>query len=422
MPNCAVEICGNNNRNTKGTNIIYHQFPKAVDVCSAWVHACKRQDKINLTHARVCSDHFCESDYVRDLKSELLKTETKRRLKETAVPSVNLSKQQNVTPLETTPPITQNMLQIKEEPEEYNEYSINDTQMMQYKEENESISFSLPVLKYETEEFIQNETDSVYIKQEEVFIKEEEIFPDKCLDEDWKFCTICKVSHSVDNHTKKTAQIDMPISDQNKKSHNQENKEVSIWTCNLCNKLFSEKNKLNEHMETHTRNRPFVCSLCNKSFFRKGDLLSHVRTHTGDRPFSCDLCNKSFTQSSTLVAHTRIHTGARPFFCDICNQSFSRNSILNAHKRLHTGDRRFSCNICKKLFTRNSHLIAHMVTHTGDRPFSCDVCCKTFSRKDSLTLHMRSHIDNRPFTCDTCDRSFSRKYLLKKHVQRSHID
>ena len=47
MPNCAVATCRNNNRNTKGTNIKYHQFPKAANVCSALVHACKRKDKIN---------------------------------------------------------------------------------------------------------------------------------------------------------------------------------------------------------------------------------------------------------------------------------------------------------------------------------------------------------------------------------------
>ena len=40
--------------------------------------------------ARICSSHFKEEDYERDLKNELLNLPTQKRLKSTAFPTLNL--------------------------------------------------------------------------------------------------------------------------------------------------------------------------------------------------------------------------------------------------------------------------------------------------------------------------------------------
>jgi hypothetical protein len=47
--------------------------------------------------ARICSKHFNIDDYERDLQNELLNLPTKKRLKKTAVPSVNLQLQHGTT-------------------------------------------------------------------------------------------------------------------------------------------------------------------------------------------------------------------------------------------------------------------------------------------------------------------------------------
>ena len=83
---CAVAIC----KSPNGPGILYHAFPKDPELRVQWIQACMRKDPINPVHAEICSNHFVEDDYDRDLKYELLGLPKRKRLKKDAVPSQNL--------------------------------------------------------------------------------------------------------------------------------------------------------------------------------------------------------------------------------------------------------------------------------------------------------------------------------------------
>lgn len=51
---------------------------------------CKRKDDFNPEVSRICSDHFTEEDYQRDLRNELLQLSSRKILKKNAIPSKNL--------------------------------------------------------------------------------------------------------------------------------------------------------------------------------------------------------------------------------------------------------------------------------------------------------------------------------------------
>ncbi|CAH1801541.1 unnamed protein product, partial [Owenia fusiformis] len=52
----------------------------------------------------------------------------------------------------------------------------------------------------------------------------------------------------------------------------------------------------------------FKCYHCDKCFTHKKYLKQHVKIHTGEKPFKCDHCEKCFIQQSNLKQHTMIHT------------------------------------------------------------------------------------------------------------------
>lgn len=87
---CAVAGCINSCRLQKKLNFIWHRFPKDNETRQKWINTCRRADSFSVDSARICSVHFDDSDYLRDLKSELLNLPPKRVLKPSSVPHLNL--------------------------------------------------------------------------------------------------------------------------------------------------------------------------------------------------------------------------------------------------------------------------------------------------------------------------------------------
>lgn len=86
--------------------------------------------------------------------------------------------------------------------------------------------------------------------------------------------------------------------------------------------------------------------VCNKSFTRKDNLREHLRTHAGvpqRQQKSCDQCDKKFSTPQQLLIHSRVHTGERPVKCDLCPKTFLSALAVKKHRRVHTGEKPFQC-------------------------------------------------------------------------------
>lgn len=57
--------------------------------------------------------------------------------------------------------------------------------------------------------------------------------------------------------------------------------------------------------------RKFTCHLCDRSFTEKWALNNHMKLHTGEKPFKCTwpTCHYSFLTASAMKDHYRTHTG-----------------------------------------------------------------------------------------------------------------
>ncbi|XP_061880605.1 zinc finger protein 501-like [Entelurus aequoreus] len=190
-------------------------------------------------------------------------------------------------------------------------------------------------------------------------------------------------------------------------------------SCSICAESFILKGHLNQHMKTHTGEKPFNCSVCGKSFSKNVHLTRHMTTHTGEKTLKCSVCGKSFYRNCHLTQHLRTHTGEKPFNCSVCGTSFSQSGSLTSHMRTHTGEKTFNCSVCDKSFSQKSHLTKHMTTHTGEKTFNCSVCDKSFSQKTHLTKHMTTHTGEKPFSCSVCCKRFPHKADAVKHT-RTH--
>lgn len=51
------------------------------------------------------------------------------------------------------------------------------------------------------------------------------------------------------------------------------------YICQQCNKPFTRRDKLRDHMLRHLKIKRFQCSLCDKRYAEKRDLRTHLKVH-----------------------------------------------------------------------------------------------------------------------------------------------
>lgn len=97
MPQCFVSNCSNYYGKTRGkVKVMYHIFPTKSELVAKWSVLCGyKKDFRPPIYARVCSEHFSNNCYQRDLQHELLGLPLRKKLKPDAVPNRNLPNQIN---------------------------------------------------------------------------------------------------------------------------------------------------------------------------------------------------------------------------------------------------------------------------------------------------------------------------------------
>ncbi|KIE03116.1 Zinc finger, C2H2-type/integrase, DNA-binding protein, partial [Metarhizium majus ARSEF 297] len=146
------------------------------------------------------------------------------------------------------------------------------------------------------------------------------------------------------------------------------------WANCTRNTCFTQRSKVERHMQVHTGYKPVQCTICGAALSAKQALDQHMRIHTGETPWVCKYpgCGCAFKQQSALTMHERTHTGDKPLECEICGKRFSESSNLSKHRRTHNVKGMHECQLCGKDFHRLDQLRRHIGTNHKDRPAEVD--------------------------------------------------
>ncbi|XP_071957808.1 uncharacterized protein [Antedon mediterranea] len=144
-----------------------------------------------------------------------------------------------------------------------------------------------------------------------------------------------------------------------------------LHLCDICGLGYKTNRDLKKHRNNHSDERPFVCDSCGKAFPTKVKLNRHfVCVHNPIKAFPCtyDGCEKRFSRKDKLKDHLNTHLDVEPFKCPYCNKGFYRSDNLRDHEVLHTRNYRFKCTMCDKGYMRPKLLQVHKQReHSSDQ-------------------------------------------------------
>jgi len=229
----------------------------------------------------------------------------------------------------------------------------------------------------------------------------------------------------------------------------------NLYKCCHCAAAKLNSKKFFIHTENHVAKK-FVCDICQKGYSYKHLLQEHVWKEHGEGQhirFTCSWtgCDYSAKYKQTLYAHvmekhhgiTKKHPLRRPkdahgepissnVECPTCKKSLGRRYYEKVHKPTCAGaEVIYQCEICGKEGFINSVTLQNHVRskHSADRPYQCEYCPAKFATSESLSHHRSSRhgvnakgdvVPKKMYPCNRCGKLLTSKLKLMKHVEVLH--
>ncbi|KAI8488045.1 Zinc finger and BTB domain-containing protein 34 [Branchiostoma belcheri] len=146
--------------------------------------------------------------------------------------------------------------------------------------------------------------------------------------------------------------------------------------CLICHARFDSQEEKTRHLHADHYNQQaqkWECPFCSHSYTANSNLKKHCnKVHYKLCLVECPVCGKELKDKQRLKEHMYSHTGEKPYMCNTCSKRFTCHTGLKRHILLHTGERPFHCNICDNSFRQKRHLKEHMLRHSDAKPYRCE--------------------------------------------------
>ncbi|XP_011494099.1 PREDICTED: zinc finger protein 510-like [Ceratosolen solmsi marchali] len=126
--------------------------------------------------------------------------------------------------------------------------------------------------------------------------------------------------------------------------------------CHLCtDNNFKSKDELQNHIhqehKNYTREMHLTCETCGLEV-PENEMKEHAKTHNN---YPCPYCERSFTTKTILRDHVLTHLGVQQFSCLVCNKTFVTQDERTLHMQEHmkpqqkNEQKKFRCRVCHEI-------------------------------------------------------------------------
>jgi hypothetical protein len=218
---------------------------------------------------------------------------------------------------------------------------------------------------------------------------------------------------------------------------------INVYSCSACDEDFLSFAKLTAHMKYHipgAEKPKHACTVCARKFFTAGALEHHVKMHSY-KPEKCEICQKIYKNKNMLALHKLTHSTTKMHPCQYSNRKFVFASSLEQHLIAdHISELQFLCKGCNKVFNSKVELITHRKSHPNVSfkqkvkcsEYLCYICGDVFDTFHKLKSHdkqfhesskkqQKSNFKNPSkyicmYMCEVCGKIFKYHALLRNHA------
>ena len=160
------------------------------------------------------------------------------------------------------------------------------------------------------------------------------------------------------------------------------------------------------------------CSSCDHSSESKANLLLHAESHIEGFQLNCILCEKTFSMKRNLKQHIlRHHVNT-----EIKSEGNKTKKVKTAKaKKIPKTEKIVKPGIKKMCDTSEYDLkVSELISKNDDGKWVCSNCSQLFENRAKVLKHAEQHVEGYQLACLMCDKTFSMKRNLKQHIYTNH--
>jgi uncharacterized C2H2 Zn-finger protein len=235
-------------------------------------------------------------------------------------------------------------------------------------------------------------------------------------------CTRCnkvfREKQALDQHLGSVHRSGQILDLSNRQSRKNKKRAKPVWYCKLCDEEFQEADAHRVHLQE--KHDLWECKICNDVAQSWGDARGHHKP--AHNTFQCSVgnCRQSFKLWDQIYCHqVQRHDLWECEFCHELSKSEGewRVHLATAHE-IHdsTFGNRWACPRCGEKFGARKTLKQHAEEVHGAK--ECSLCNQEFDNQELLDQHQSEY--HGAFPCDNCDKRFKSAKGLDHHIRVEH--
>nr|XP_020473824.1 LOW QUALITY PROTEIN: zinc finger and BTB domain-containing protein 38 [Monopterus albus] len=217
-------------------------------------------------------------------------------------------------------------------------------------------------------------------------------------------------------------------------SDNVQGDSISIYGCEHCPEIFTNKALLTIHSEVHKKRfvSHLFCKFCHKKFIHLKRLRNHEQVcpkvvisppkldATGISAKDVDFHSDDMPNLESIMTQLPSADPSIPYTSEPLQVDQSEPPQNEDRVRPGGSQRRYNCSVCKRVYVTLSSLKRHENVHSWQRAYPCHYCNKVFALAEYRTKHEIWHTGERRYQCIFCLETFMTYYILKNHQKSFH--